>query len=70
MLRVLREILLSLTVDKIVGTGLVLALVLSLYTGGATEMQTTIASGLVGWMSRGALEHERREETNGKTSKH
>ena len=46
-----------LTVDKIVGAGLVLALILSLFTGGSAELQTTIASGLVGWMSRGAIEH-------------
>lgn len=46
-----------LTVDKIVGAGLVLALILSLFTGSSAELQTTIASGLVGWMSRGAIEH-------------
>ncbi len=46
-----------LTVDKIVGAGLVLALILSLFTGGSKELQTSIASGLIGWMSRGALEH-------------
>ena len=46
-----------LTVDKIVGAGLVLALILSLFTGASSELQTTIASGLVGWMSRGAIEH-------------
>ena len=46
-----------LTVDKIVGAGLVLALILSLFTGGSKELQTSIASGLIGWMSRGAIEH-------------
>ena len=48
-----------LTVDKIVGAGLVLALILSLFTGGSKELQTSIASGLIGWMSRGAIEHGR-----------
>jgi len=46
-----------LTVDKIVGAGLVLALILSLFTGGSSELQNSIASGLLGWMSRGVIEH-------------
>ena len=55
------------TVDKIVGAGLVLALILSLFTGGSKELQTSIASGLIGWMSRGAVEHGR-DDAYGKKS--
>ncbi|SFB10786.1 hypothetical protein [Selenomonas ruminantium] len=58
-----------LTVDKIVGAGLVLALILSLFTGGSKELQTSIASGLIGWMSRGALEHGR-DDAYAKSSDH
>ena len=57
------------TVDKIVGAGLVLALILSLFTGGSRELQTSIASGLIGWMSRGAVEHGR-DDAYGSKSEH
>ena len=46
------------TTDTIVGTGLVTALILSIFTGGSTELQTTLASGLVGFLGRSALEQK------------
>lgn len=57
------------TVDKIVGAGLVLALILSLFTGGSSELQNSIASGLLGWMSRGVIEHGR-DDAYAKTGEH
>lgn len=46
--------------DKIVGTGLVISLMLSIvvgiWTGNGVELQTTIASGLIGFMGRVAME--------------
>lgn len=45
------------TLDKIVGAGLVLALLLSMFIGENKDLQTSIASGLIGWLSRGAVEH-------------
>lgn len=54
----------QITTDMIVGAGLVLALILSIIFGGASELQTTIASGLVGYMGRAAM--ERREERRSK----
>lgn len=46
------------TTDTIVGAGLVTALILSIFTGGSTELQTTLASGLVGFLGRSALEQK------------
>ena len=46
------------TTDIIVGSGLVTALILSIFTGGSTELQTTLASGLVGFLGRSALEQK------------
>ena len=46
------------TTDTIVGAGLVTALIFSIFTGGSTELQTTLASGLVGFLGRSALERK------------
>lgn len=46
------------TTDIIVGAGLVTALILSIFTGGSAELQTTLASGLVGFLGRSALERK------------
>ena len=48
----------EITTDVIVGAGLVTALILSSFTGGSTELQTTLASGLVGFLGRSALERK------------
>ena len=48
----------KITTDMVVGTGLVTALILSIFTGGSTELQTTLASGLVGFLGRSALERK------------
>lgn len=47
----------NITTDLIVGCGLVVALVLSIVLGGATELQTTLASGLIGYLGRVGMEH-------------
>ena len=47
----------EITTDVIVGAGLVTALILSIFAGGSTELQTTLASGLVGYLGRTAMEH-------------
>lgn len=47
------------TTDLIVGTGLVLALLAAIFCGGSTELQTTIGSGLIGYLGRTAIEAKR-----------
>lgn len=49
----------KITTDMIVGTGLVAALLAAIFLGGSTEMQNTIASGLIGYIGRTAIAHER-----------
>lgn len=44
------------TTDMIVGTGLVLALLAAIFCGGSTELQTTIGSGLIGYLGRTAID--------------
>lgn len=46
----------KITTDMIVGTGLVAALLAAIFLGGGTEMQNTIASGLIGYLGRTAIE--------------
>lgn len=48
----------KLSTDVIVGTGLVIVLLASIVIGSGTELQTTIASGLVGYMGRAAVDHK------------
>lgn len=45
------------TTDMIVGTGLVVALLAAIFCGGSTELQTTLGSGLIGYLGRTAIEH-------------
>lgn len=47
----------KITTDLIVGTGLVVALLATIFCGGSTEMQNTIASGLIGYLGRTAIAH-------------
>lgn len=42
--------------DMIVGTGLIIALLLSIGMGGNWELQTSLASGLTGYLGRSAVE--------------
>lgn len=55
----------SWSVDKIIGTGLIAALILSIlagtWTGGGVELQTTIASGLLGFLGRIAMSDGQRQ---------
>lgn len=44
------------TTDLIVGTGLILALLAAIFAGGSTELQTTLGSGLVGYLGRAAID--------------
>ena len=45
--------------DFFVGIGLIVALILAIVFATGVELQTTIASGLVGYMGRAALESDR-----------
>lgn len=42
--------------DMIVGTGLIIALLLSIGMGGSWELQTSLASGLTGYLGRSAVD--------------
>ena len=46
----------KITTDTIVGAGLVLALILSILFGSSAELQTTLGSGLIGYLGRTAIE--------------
>lgn len=48
----------NISTDQIVGAGLVITLIAGLFVGSSTELQTTIASGLIGFLSRGIIEHK------------
>lgn len=48
--------------DTIVGAGLVTALILSIFTGGSTELQTTLASGLTGYLGRSVVDQIRKDD--------
>lgn len=45
------------TTDMIVGVGLVAALLAAIFCGGSTELQTTLGSGLIGYLGRTAIDH-------------
>jgi len=47
------------TTDLIVGAGLVLALFAAILNDGSTELQTTLASGLIGYLGRTAIENRK-----------
>lgn len=42
--------------DNLIGIGLVIALLLSLFTG-SEQLSMTIATGLIGYIGRGKLQH-------------
>ena len=47
----------KITADIIISTGLVVALLATIFCGGSAEMQNTIASGLIGYLGRTAIAH-------------
>lgn len=47
----------KITADIIISTGLVAALLATIFCGGSAEMQNTIASGLIGYLGRTAIAH-------------
>ena len=47
----------KITTDLIVGTGLVIALIVAIFCGAGSELQTTLGSGLIGYLGRTAMEH-------------
>lgn len=47
----------KITTDMIVGTGLAAALLAAIFLGGSTELQTTLGSGLIGYLGRTAIDH-------------
>lgn len=47
----------KITTDMIVGTGLVIALLAAIIFSSSTELQTTLGSGLIGYLGRTAIEH-------------
>lgn len=49
------------TTDMIVGTGLVIALLAAILFDGSAELQTTLGSGLVGYLGRAAIDTSRKE---------
>ncbi len=52
----------TISTDMIVGAGLVIALLLSIDMGGSWELQTSLASGLTGYLGRSAVEQINRKE--------
>ena len=48
------------SIDKILGIGILLALYLSIALGGDVNFQTTIASGLIGYIGRSLQDEPRR----------
>ena len=52
----------KLTTDFVVGTGLVIALLVSIVCGASSELQTTLGSGLIGYLGRTAMEHTDSQE--------
>ena len=46
----------------IVGTGLIIALLLSISMGGSWELQTSLASGLTGYLGRSAVDQISRKD--------
>lgn len=45
----------KISTDLIVGIGLVLALLVSLFTGAGSELQVPLSSGLIGYLGRTAI---------------
>lgn len=51
----------KLTTDLIIGVGLVIALLVSLFIDGSKDLQTNIACGLIGFMGKFRTSNERDE---------
>lgn len=51
----------TINTDTIVGAGLVIALLLSIGMGGNWELQTSLASGLTGYLGRSAVDQINRK---------
>ena len=47
----------KLTTDLVVGTGLVIALLVAIVCDSSSELQTTLGSGLIGYLGRTAIDH-------------
>lgn len=52
----------AISTDMIVGTGLIIALLLSISMGGSWELQTSLASGLTGYLGRSAVDQISRKD--------
>ena len=52
----------NISTDMVVGAGLVIALLLSIGMGGSWELQTSLASGLTGYLGRSAVEQINRKD--------
>lgn len=52
----------AISTDMIVGTGLIIALLLSINMGGSWELQTSLASGLTGYLGRSAVDQISRKD--------
>lgn len=46
----------TISTDMIVGAGLVIALLAAIFCEGSAELQTTLGSGLIGYLGRTAIE--------------
>ena len=54
----------KISTDMIIGTGLIVALIISIFAGANNELQTTLGSGLIGYLGRTAIEHEGNKKEN------
>lgn len=52
----------TISTDMIVGTGLIIALLLSIGMDGSWELQTSLASGLTGYLGRSAVDRFDRKD--------
>ena len=52
----------TISTDMIVGAGLIIALVLSIGMGGSWELQTSLASGLTGYLGRSTVDQIRKDD--------
>lgn len=52
----------TISTDMIVGAGLIIALLLSIGMGGSWELQTSLASGLTGYLGRSAVDQINRKD--------
>ncbi|BAL84699.1 hypothetical protein SELR_pSRC400480 (plasmid) [Selenomonas ruminantium subsp. lactilytica TAM6421] len=56
------------SLDKVLGVGLVLTLLISLFLGYDTTIQTNIISGLIGYMSKTVVQERKVENEKSKKS--